>query len=211
MTFCDQISDETKAEMEKMIRYTEETGNEHGIKLCLIDDKIVNSERCAGDKCSISAEAFDKISCPENSEYVSDFHTHPLEKGEEPEMRDIPSERDITRASVLSRSHTCVSSGKDNTYCYTIPKKNIDLACEMRQKSIDLWNIEEFMLARADEGADLKEVNLISDYMFAKGFEVKRAIKDLKDASTMYFFSPKMILDRCKVDLNSNANGKMKL
>ena len=46
MTFCDQITDETKAEMRNLIDHTKETGREHGMTLCEIDDKIVTL-KCA--------------------------------------------------------------------------------------------------------------------------------------------------------------------
>ena len=199
--FCDQLSDETKAEMEKLIRYTEETGNEHGMKLCRIDDKIVNSKRCTGDKCSIPSKAFRYLFCPENSEYVSEFHTHPVEKGEKPDIYETPSESDIVRSSELYHSHTCVSSGKDNTYCYKIPKDNIDLATEMWQKITDLDYMKELLDAKVDEDADIEEINLISEDMNTKKVEFNRALNDLEYTSAKYSLSPNLIKDRCKVKL----------
>ena len=209
MTFCDQISDETKVEMKKLIRYTKETGNEHGIMLCRIGNKIVNSEMCAGDKCSISSDAFGELFCPENSEYVSIFHTHPLEEGDDIDIYETPSEGDIVGASQLSHNYTCISASKNNTYCYKIPKKNIDLADIMWQKSDALDDMKEWLDKRIDEGADDKEINSINEGIYIDDLEFKRAQRALEIVSTLYFFSPKLIENRCKVDLDSNANGEV--
>ena len=202
---CDQISDETKAEMEKLISYTEETGNEHGIKLCLIGNKIVNSKRCAGDKCSIPGDAFRALSCPENSEYVSDFHTHPVTDGNDPKSQEFPSGPDITSSSILMHHYTCISSGKNNTYCYKIPEGNIKLAIKLWQKAIDLDGMEKLLIAKPNEGVS-KEAISISEDIHKKKFEFNRAKDILGDVGDLCSRTHNILHGRCKVDFESNAN-----
>ena len=122
MTFCAQISDETKDVMGRLIDQTEETGNEHGIKLCRIDDKIVNSSRCAGDRCGIELEDYDKLNCPHGSKYIADFHTHPGDDAD-------PSYEDIESTIERGHKYECISSTSrpSQVYCYAIPDKLVKI------------------------------------------------------------------------------------
>ena len=225
MTFCDQISDETKAEMEKLIRYSKETGNEHGIKLCRINDKIVNSKWCAGDKSSIPIDTIDKIFCPVNSEYISEFHTHPQAMGNKrremfkklidsgmlvgaslpEEIYEKPSSNDIARASSLLHDHTCVSSGRDNTYCYKIPKKIIDLAWKTRQNVSNIESLcDQLEALQAAEGPYTEKSNLLIEEIHGKECEHAENMDAIGDASDDYSLSSELIEDRCKVNFESN-------
>ena len=116
MTFCDKISDETKATMRRLTDYTAQTGKEHGIKLCEIDGKIVSSSHCIGNKCSVPTGEIDKLHCPSDSKYEALFHTHPT-------GRTNPSKGDIGYALSMKHKTTCISSPSKPyiVHCYTIP------------------------------------------------------------------------------------------
>ena len=161
MTFCDQISDETKDMMRKLVGYTKETGNEHGMKLCKIDDKIINSKMCVGDKCSISADTLVKIYCPPGSEFIADFHTHPGYDA-------FPSPEDIEDTLSKGHRHGCISASEipSEVYCYTIPdsiaKLNDDVDTAEKELSqavdhfYDVIDVEDSKSERASKHAAVK-------------------------------------------------------
>ena len=204
MTFCNQISDETKVKMRQLIDYTNKTGKEHGMKLCKIDNRITHSPHCYG---GISSIGLDELHCPSKSECVAHFHTHPL--GDNPhtdtvrEMCKNPSYADLISDAVGGRQYGCISSGKNYTYCHSIPKDIID------KGKYTLGVYEDFRAAMKNlrkgikEGVSEDKIESL-DREVDKRYDIsKEKENDLKNYIKKYYpvLGQTPNLPICKVDL----------
>ena len=113
------LSDRTLTSMLNAIDQTFKYSNEEGLSFCKIDEIIDPGEICEGDSCSVDIQG-----CPEGTEKVGDFHTHPNTWQRRGYAH--PSITDSAEGLIAGSKLTCIWGQQDNYVACRSPVRKLD-------------------------------------------------------------------------------------
>jgi hypothetical protein len=169
---CAKLTDEVKQSMNELLGATFRLGREFATSVCS-NSKIFTTEGCMGGFCEVPILEDDKLKCPEGTNLIGAFHTHPSEKA-------LPSIGDIGSASDLDIKNYCIGGRevrngvtRNVIRCFSTPTDTINLRKNATSKYDELekkvmeytgWKSWEKMVDRKDVKTDaqwneLEELN----------------------------------------------------
>lgn len=134
--------------MKDLVKRTSETHVEHGMLVCSSGE---GSEPVRGDAIRIPPGKLEELKCPEGTERIGTFHTHPtLSEKEELIPEAYPSVKEMHRMHEKGDRMICIGSEKEIN-CYQTERVNGEVEDILNQQERFREEFEEFTGEDVDE------------------------------------------------------------